>query len=164
MAQEKLLSQSSRNLSKAQRAARKEAEEKVVTNQTVPIASSLLNKEEKECFNKLKKINDSFTEADSESLNFLSQYLYMWTRLKQAHSELSIDDERAISLEKRMFAIDKQINQHMTALCIPLSQRLRLANDMAKVMIEERKLANMEAEKAKPVNPLLALLKDDDDE
>ena len=49
----------------------------------------------------------------------------------------------------------------MKQLCIPLNARLSLANDMAKVMIEEKKLAQMNGE-VKAVNPLLALLEDDD--
>ncbi|KAB3541110.1 hypothetical protein F9229_04645 [Bacillus safensis] len=111
-----------------------------------------------EYFKKLKEYNDSFTEADSNSLNLLAQFLFIWSRLKQAHNEFRIEDEAAISLEKRMISIDKQINQHMVVLCIPLSQRLQLANDMAKVMIEERKLKQMNNQNQQPVNPLLTLL------
>lgn len=48
-------------------------------------------------------------------------------------------------------------------LCIPLSQRFRLANDLAKVMIEEKKLAQMNAEGIQTVNPVLALLEDDNE-
>ncbi|KRU15918.1 hypothetical protein [Bacillus pumilus] len=111
-----------------------------------------------EYFKKLKEYNDSFTEADSNSLNLLAQFLFIWSRLKQAHNEFRIEDEATISLEKRMISIDKQINQHMVVLCIPLSQRLQLANDMAKVMIEERKLEQMNNQNQQPVNPLLTLL------
>ncbi|MDA2491341.1 hypothetical protein [Bacillus cereus] len=50
----------------------------------------------------------------------------------------------------------------MTALCIPLSQRLRLSNEMAKLMIEEKKLEQMNGAVVQEVNPLLTLLKDDD--
>ncbi|KAB3546353.1 hypothetical protein F9231_00500 [Bacillus safensis] len=91
-------------------------------------------------------------------MNLLAQFLFIWSRLKQAHNEFRIEDEAAISLEKRMISIDKQINQHMVVLCIPLSQRLQLANDMAKVMIEERKLKQMNNQNQQPVNPLLTLL------
>ena len=52
----------------------------------------------------------------------------------------------------------------MKQLCIPLSNRLSLANDMAKIMIEEKKLEQMQAESVPTLNPLLALLEDDDDE
>ncbi|MFF2591074.1 hypothetical protein ACFVSS_25200 [Peribacillus butanolivorans] len=139
-------------------AARQEAERLVVTNQTSPKASPLLNAEERKIFNKLKKRNDNYTENDSESLNLLSQYLNMWYKLKQAHNELDIFDERTSDYERRMIAIDKQISQHMSALAIPLSQRFRLANDMAKVMIEEKKLEQMNGIKPQEVNPLMALL------
>ncbi|QHE63104.1 hypothetical protein FHE72_20410 [Rossellomorea vietnamensis] len=148
----------SMKMSKGEISAREAAEAQVLSNDTKPVASSLLNNEELKLFNKLKTHNDNFTEADSNSLNMLAQYLYMWARLKKAHSDLSIEDERALGFEKRMIGIDKQINQHMTALCIPLSQRLRLANELAKVMIEEKKLAEIETETKKEVNPLLAVL------
>ncbi|CAH0208128.1 hypothetical protein SRABI84_02070 [Peribacillus simplex] len=148
-----------RKVSKAELAVRAETEELMVTNQTSPKASPLLNAEERKIFNKLKKRNDTYTENDSESLNLLSQYLHMWTKLKQAHNEFDIFDERASEFEKRMIAIDKQIAVHMSQLCIPLSQRFRLANDMAKVTIEEMKLAQMEKDsQPKEVNPILQLL------
>jgi DNA repair ATPase RecN len=148
-----------RKVSKAEIAARQEAESLLVTNQTTPKASPLLNTEERKIFNKLKKRNGNYTENDSESLNLLSQYLHIWTKLKQAHNGLDIADEDAPDLEKRMIAIDKQISQHMSALAIPLSQRFRLANDMAKVMIEEKKLEQMEQQnKPQEVNPALAIL------
>ncbi|MDM5359688.1 hypothetical protein [Peribacillus sp. ACCC06369] len=150
-----------RKVSKAEISARQQAEAEVVTNQTSPKASSILNSEERKIFFKLRKRNDNYTENDSESLNLLSQYLHMWTKLKQAHNEFDITDERASDFEKRMIAIDKQISQHMSQLCIPLSQRFRLANDMAKVMIEEKKLEQMEKDnQPKEVNPILQLLAD----
>lgn len=145
-------------VSKAEKAAREEAEAAIVTNQTNPKASPTLSKPERKIFNKLKKYNDNFTEADSMSLNLLSQYFHMWHRIKEAHDELDVTDDRTTDLERRMLAIDKQMNQHMSALCIPLSQRLRLANDVAKVMIEEKKLAAMESPKPQETNPLLAVL------
>lgn len=153
-----------RKVSKVELAAREQAEAEVVNNQTKPKASPMLTNEERKIFNKLKKQNDNYTESDSESLNLLAQYLNMWYKLKEAHNALEIADERAVDYERRMIAIDKQIATHMSSLCIPLSQRFRLANDMAKVMIEERKLQQMEVEKRQEVNPLLALLEDDDDE
>ncbi|WP_176520945.1 hypothetical protein [Bacillus cereus] len=48
----------------------------------------------------------------------------------------------------RLEKFNKLINESMKQLCIPLNVRLSLANDMAKVMIEEKKLANMEAQNA----------------
>lgn len=145
-------------VSKAELAAREQAEAEVVSNQTTPKASPMLTPEERKIFNKLKKRNDKYTESDSESLNLLAQYLNVWYRLKLAHNELNIADERASDYERRMIAIDKQIAQHMSSLCIPLSQRFRLANDMAKVMIEEKKLEQMNGAQMAEVNPAFALL------
>lgn len=42
----------------------------------------------------------------------------------------------------------------MKQLCIPLSNRLSLANDMAKIMIEEKKLENMNNQEQLIKNPL----------
>lgn len=153
-----------RKVSKVELAAREQAEAEVVTNLTKPKASPMLTNEERKMFNKLKKRNDNYTENDSESLNLLAQYLTMWYNLKQSYNALGVFDERSGDLERRMIALDKQIASHMSALAIPLSQRYRLANDMAKVMIEEKKLEQMQAEKRVEVNPLLALLYDNDDE
>ncbi|WP_281976062.1 hypothetical protein [Halobacillus litoralis] len=154
----KSVSQMTSHISKAERDARKEAEDQVVNNHTVPKVYDNLNKEERKVFHRLKKYNDNFTEADSISLNMVSMYIIMWSQLKEAHNELDIMDERLAGLERRITAIDKQINQHMTALCIPLNARLKLANDLAKTMIEEKKLEQMEGTKEFPVNPLDAVL------
>lgn len=154
----KSVSQMSMKMSKAEMQARQEAEAEVVTNQTKPKASPILTNEERKIFNKLKKRNDHFTESDSDSLNLLAQYLHRWNVLKQALNDLDPLDEQAHSLERRLIAIDKQINQHMIALCIPLGQRLKLANDMAKTLIEEKKLEQMQTEKRQEINPLLAVL------
>lgn len=158
----KSVKEMSMKMSKAEIAAREKMEAEIVTNQTFPKASTMLSKAEKKVFSKLKRYNDNFTEADSTSLNMLAQYIDIWNRLKEAHNALDITDERSADIEKRMTAIDKQIAQHMTALCIPLSQRLRLSNELAKVMIEQQKLEQMN--QAQTVNPLLAMLEDDDDE
>ncbi|WP_078548816.1 hypothetical protein [Litchfieldia alkalitelluris] len=159
----KPVNQMSMKMSKDERATRKKMEDKYVTNKTNPKASPILNKTERKIFNNLKNQNENFTVADSDSLNMLAQYLHMWNRIKQAANDLDIADERTPDLERRMIAIDKQSSQHMTALCIPLSQRLRLANDMTKVMIEEKKLAQMNGD-GKQVNPLLELLAEIDDD
>lgn len=154
----KSVTQMSMKMSKAEMQARQDMEAEVVTNQTKPKASPILTNEERKIFNKLKKRNDHFTESDSDSLNLLAQYLHRWNVLKQALNDLDPLDEQAHSLERRLIAIDKQINQHMIALCIPLGQRLKLANDMAKTLIEEKRLEQMQTEKRQEVNPLLAVL------
>lgn len=154
----KSVNQMSKNLTKAEISAREEAEEQVVTNQTKPKPNKELSKVERKVFHKLKKYNDQFTEADSISLNMLSSYMIMWQELKDARDQLDILDERMPVVERRLLALDKVIKEHMTALCIPLNSRLKLANDMAKVMIEERKLEQMENENKPEQNPLMAVL------
>ncbi len=154
----KSVAQMTMKMSKDDIQARQEAEAMVVTNQTKPKASPMLKKEEKKIFNKLKKRNDNFTEGDSDSLNLLAQYLHRWYQLKELLDSLNPLDDQAGSLERRMIGIDKQINQHMTALCMPLSQRLRLANDMAKITVEERKLEQMESQQKQEINPVYAVL------
>ncbi|MFC0469566.1 hypothetical protein ACFFHM_03245 [Halalkalibacter kiskunsagensis] len=152
------VSELKRHITKAELTARKEAEAQVVTNQTTPKASPMLSKEERKLFNKIKKRSTNFTEADSESLNLLVHYLNRWYTLKQLLDDLDPLDEQATDIERRMIALDKQITVHMSALCLPLSQRLRLANDLAKVLIEEKKLASMNGQQKVEVNPALAIL------
>jgi len=81
----------------------------------------------------------------------------MWDKLKEVHEQLNLLDDQSHSLERRMLAFDKAIKEHMSALCISLNTRLKLANDMAKVMFEERKLDQMKT-KQQTVNPLDAVL------
>lgn len=78
--------------------------------------------------------------------------------------ELEIFDELSVDLEKRIHAYERSIIAHMKDLCIPLSQRLRLSNDIAKLMIEEKKLEQMNQQNNQAINPLMALLEEDDDE
>ncbi|MED1565334.1 hypothetical protein [Bacillus paramycoides] len=159
----KSVSQMTRKISKAEKQAREEMERKLVRNlQSKPEAWLSMNKKELEVFNKLTKLNENFTEADSISLSMLASSLYNYEELSAAARELDIYDEARGSLERRTLAYDKAVQQHMAALSIPLSQRLRLSNEMAKLMIEEKKLANMEAQNTQTINPLLALLEDDD--
>jgi hypothetical protein len=118
-----------------------------------------LSKEEKKAFNRLAKLNDSFNEADSKSLTILTRSLYRYSLLNDVLNDLDPLDEQSASLERRIHAYDKAITTHMSLLNIPLTQRLRMANDMAKVMIEEKKLEQMEnSAQPKEINPLLAVL------
>lgn len=148
----------SMKMSKAEIAAREEMEAKVVTNVTKPKALSILTSEERKVFNKLKKYNDQFTEADSINLNQIAIYHVRWTELHVASQMYDLFSAEKAEAEKRMLALDKQINKLMQDLAIPLSSRYKLANDLAKVMIEEKKLAQMEGPQMKEVNPLLAVL------
>jgi len=117
-----------------------------------------LSKEEKKTFNKYVKLNDTFKEADSTSLSILVRCMYRYSLLNDALNGLDPLDERTVSLERRIHAYDKQIVLHMNLLCIPLSQRLKMANDMAKVEIEQKKMEQMNGNKPPEVNPLLTLL------
>ncbi|MFY0762149.1 hypothetical protein AB1K32_25445 [Metabacillus dongyingensis] len=167
MTQHKLLNQSSRNYSKAQVAAKQEAEDAVVTNGTKPIANEIVksNKLLLKIFNQLRKLNDHFTEGDSISLNTLVFNIYIKSANEQKLLSLDVTDDEYERYLIRLEKINKQINESMKQLCVPLSSRLSLANDMAKVMIEEKKLEQMEKDnQPKEINPLLALLADMDDD
>lgn len=115
-------------------------------------------------FNKFVKLNDNFTESDSTSLSLLVSSLYAYEELKQAIQDTDILDDSRGGLERRALAYDKALQQHMSALSISLSQRMKMMNDMAKTMIEEKKLEQMNQQNIQAVNPLMALLEDDDDE
>ncbi|MFP8643357.1 hypothetical protein ACLHWY_17665 [Priestia aryabhattai] len=155
----KSVKQMTRKISKAERKAREEAEAKVVTNlQLKPVPQGQLNEVQQIIFNNLVKLNDSFTIADSISLTMLARSMHRYNVLNDVLHELDVLDEEAASLEKRIYAFDKSIIAHMNLLCIPLSQRLRLSNDMARLAIEEKKLEQMNEQKPQEVNPLLAIL------
>lgn len=164
MAQEKLLANTRRNLSKAQIAARKQAEELVVTNATVPKPSEIIrnNPPMKKLFNRVKKYNDHFTEADSIALSTLSFNLHLKHINETQLAALDVTDDECERYLLRLDKLDRKINDSMKQLCIPLNSRLSLANDMAKIMLEEKKLQQMNNE-GSVVNPLLALLEDDDE-
>ncbi|MGG0412948.1 hypothetical protein [Peribacillus simplex] len=163
MAQEKLLSQSRRKLSKAQISAKQEAENLVVTNATKPKANEITKyvKPMLKLFNQLKKLNDHFTEADSIALNTLTFNLHLKVLNEQHLVTLHITDDEYERYLVRLDKFNKQINESMKQLCIPLNSRLSLANDMAKVMIEEKKLAQMEKDgQPKELHPSLQLIED----
>ncbi|PEF42405.1 hypothetical protein CON72_03825 [Bacillus wiedmannii] len=161
----KSIDQVKQKMSKAEREARTEAEKQVVTNiQTKPKAYSFVSKPMKRIFNKLIKLNENFTESDSMSLSMLTKSLYRYELLNNRLEELDELDELSVDLEKRIHAYERSITAHMKDLCIPLSQRLRLSNDIAKLMIEEKKLEQMNQQNKQEANPLLALLEEDDDE
>jgi len=155
----------SRKISKDEKNARKMAENEIkAVGIGTPEPIMPLNDSELTIFEKYVSLNDSFNAADSTALTLLVKSLYRYTEIDQAIGELDVMDENRPSLIRQVSTYDKAIQQHSAALSLSLTARLRMANDMAKVMIEEKKLANMEAEKVQAVNPLLALLEDDDDE
>jgi len=155
----KSVSQMTRKISKAERKAREEAEAKYVTNlQSKPEPQGRLNESQQIIFDNIVKLNDNFTIADSISLTMLARALHRYNLLNDVLHELDILDEQVASLEKRIHAYEKSITAHMNLLCIPLNQRLRLANDMARIAIEEKKLEDMNNQQPQEVNPLLAIL------
>ena len=150
-----------RKISKLEKQTRQDMEEKVnnmAPKKPKPIFN--LSKEEKKVFRKYVKLNDTFNEADSTSLSILARSMYRYTVLSDALNDLDPLVEQTVSLERRIHAYDKAIVLHMNLLCIPLSQRLKMANDMAKVEIEQKKLEQMNGNKLPEVNPLLELLND----
>jgi hypothetical protein len=157
----KSVKQMTSNISKAERQAREEAEAKVVTNlksKPEPCFPTIFNDEKRAIFDRLSALNESFTEADSISLSMLTISLYRYNELYEALRTIDILDERTASLEKRIHAYEKSITAHMNLLCIPLNQRLRLANDMARLAIEKKKLEDINNQQPQEVNPLLAIL------
>lgn len=150
-----------KNLTKDEIFARLEAESMVVTNATSPKPNDIVksNPAMKKLFNQLKKLNDHFTESDSIALNTLVFNMYLKSRNERKLSEL---DDEAEDYERYLIRIEKLnklVNETMKQLCIPLNARLSLANDMAKIMVEERKLSQIEeANREAPINPLLAVL------
>ncbi|PGA21963.1 hypothetical protein COL65_02420 [Priestia aryabhattai] len=157
----KSVSQMTRKMSKAERQAREEAEAQVVTNlksKPEPCFFMSLNEEQKAIFERFAALNENFTEADSISLTILSINLYHYNELYEVLHEMDVLDERAASLERRLHAYEKTITAHMNLLCIPLNQRLRLANDMARLAIEEKKLEEMNNQQPVEENPLWEVL------
>ncbi|MED3831932.1 hypothetical protein [Peribacillus frigoritolerans] len=156
------ISNSKSKVSKFERQARTEMEAKVANmapSKPKPMFS--LSKEQRKIFNRYVKLNDTFNEADSTSLTLLTYSMYRYTLIHEYMNTLDVLDERNVQLERRALAFDKAINTHMSALSIPLTQRLRMSNDMAKAMIEEKKLEQMEKDnQPKEVNPILQLLAD----
>ncbi|MCM2532171.1 hypothetical protein NDK43_06885 [Neobacillus pocheonensis] len=129
-----------RHNSKAQIEARQQAESQVVTNATKPLPNAIVksNKAMKKLFKQLIALNDPFTEADGISLNTLTYNLHLKAQNEQKLLEFDIEDEQYERFLVRLEKIDKKINESMKQLCLPLTNRLSLANDMAKVMIEEK--------------------------
>jgi len=152
-----------RKISKEERKERQKAEEMVVNAvKTPPKPVGNLKEAQKALFDDYVKLNDNFSESDSTSLTALARSVHRQNVLIERLEELDELDERALEIERRIHAYERSIVQQMNLLCIPLNQRLKLAHDVAKLAIEERKLANTEAENLPTVNPLLALLEEDD--
>ncbi|MFS8185619.1 hypothetical protein ACMG4J_02520 [Rossellomorea marisflavi] len=154
-----------KHLTKGEIEARKEAEAKIFSDDSKPRPNEIVqsNNEMMVIFNQLSNLNEYYTEADSISLNTLVFNLYLKFQNEQYMSSLDISDDNYERFIIRLEKFNKQINESMKQLCIPLSNRLSLANDMAKIMIEEKKLEKMKEQNKQEVNPLLSLLEDDDE-
>ena len=151
----------SKNLTKGELEARKEAETQVFKDKSEPVFADFnTTKFEKKLFEKLVEINDNFTGADSTSLSILTRSLYRFQVLNNTLDSLDPTDDQCSGLEKRIHAYERSINQHMNMLCIPLNQRLRLTHDLAKIMIEEKKLEQMNNKEAQKINPAYKLLEE----
>jgi len=149
----------SRKISKDEKIARKQAENEIkAVGIGTPEPVMALNDSELTIFEKYVSLNDSFNAADSTALTLLVKSLYRYTEIDQAIGELDVLDDRRAGLIRQVSTYDKAVQQHSAALSLSLTARLRMANDMAKVMIEEKKLANMEAPQVQEINPLLAVL------
>ncbi|WP_338705248.1 hypothetical protein [Priestia aryabhattai] len=155
----KSVSEMTAKISKIEQKERENAEKQVkALGKSVPEPVTAMNDIELTIFEKYAALNDNFNEFDSTALSLLVNSLYQYNELNVAIKELDILDDRRAGLVRQQATYDKAIQQHATALSLSLTNRLRMANEMAKVAIEEKKLANMEAPQVQEVNPLLAVL------
>ncbi|MFT7830049.1 hypothetical protein [Priestia megaterium] len=146
-------------ISKDERIEREKAEKQVETiGIGTPEPVMALNDTELKIFNKYVSLNDSFNTADSTALTLLVKSLYRYTEIDRAIGELDVLDDRRAGLIRQASIYDKAVQQHSKDLSLSLTNRLRMANDMAKVAIEEKKLSNMETPQVQEVNPLFAVL------
>lgn len=151
-------------VSKDERIEREKAEKRVqAMGKSKPEPVTPMNEAELAIFNKYAQLNDNFNEFDSTALSLLVKSLYHYNEYAQVVNELDVLDERRVGLIRQMLAFDKTIQQHCAALSISLTSRLRMANDMAKVAIEEKKLEQMNSQQPQEVNPLYALLREIDE-
>lgn len=139
----KSVQHSTRKMKKEDREMREEMEDKYVTDKTSPTIILPLSKDARKIFNRLKKRNEHFTEDDSASLTALAFALSEKGKSMELLQEYKPLSDEYRFLTKNISDYDKQAIQHMTALSIPLKDRLRLANEMTKIAIEERKLEAM---------------------
>ncbi|MDF2015555.1 hypothetical protein [Priestia megaterium] len=155
----KSIANNKQKMSKEERKMREEAEERIANQvKTPPKPTGTLKEAQKSLFDNYVKLNDNFSESDSTSLTALTRSVHRQNVLIERLEELDELDEKALELERRIHAYERSIVQQMTLLCIPLNQRLRMASDMAKTMIEEKKLEQMNEQQPQEVNPLLAIL------
>lgn len=151
------------NRTKAQIEAREIAESLIVTDGTKPTMNEVVknNPVMKKTFNKLKKLSPFFTDADSKDLNTMAYNLYL--KSEQEQKLIAIDEEYELNEDydkilNRLEKIDKKIDTASKNLNIPLSQRLRMSSDLAKLYLEQKKLDAMSQQPQQQINPLMKVL------
>jgi len=150
---------SNRKLSKLARRVREEEEAKIMgSERTIPKPARYLDKEGKKEFKRFVKLHEHLSEADSEDLSQLCQYIVLHRDAVKQTRELDVMSDEYGKHLTNLLKLDKLISGYMVQLCLTYKERLRLANEIAKIKIEEQKLAMMESPKVQEVNPLLAVL------
>lgn len=149
------------NLSKPQIEAREMAQNLIVTNGTKPTMNNVVknNPVMKKTFNKLKKLSDLFTDADSKDLNTMAYNLC----LKEIQEEKLVAIDESIGMDEnydhilnRLEKLDKKIDTASKNLGLTLTQRLRISSDLAKVYLEQKRLDAM-SQPQQQENPLLKI-------
>ncbi|QBJ67106.1 hypothetical protein C3496_12315 [Bacillus anthracis] len=152
---------SNRKLSKMARRIREEEEAKVMgVELPKPQPANYLDFEGKKMFEKFVELHNHLSEADSEDLSQLCQYIVLHRKAVERIDELDILSGEYGKHLTQIVKLDKLINGYMVQLCLTYRERLRLANELAKLRIEEEKLKTMNGAQQQEENPLLDLLKE----
>ncbi|MED3552527.1 hypothetical protein [Cytobacillus praedii] len=120
----------------------------------------------KKLFNKIKKYSEYFTEDASDDINLLvvslyqrdiqEEKLFKVMENEEAHGALDDEYER---IQLRLNKINKDIDTARKNLGLSMNAKLRMANDLAKIMLEQKKIENMSGNsQPKEVNPVEALM------
>ncbi|MGR5963447.1 hypothetical protein ACT7DB_00580 [Bacillus cereus] len=151
------------NLSKPQIEAREMAQNLIVTNGTKPTMNDVVknNPVMKKTFNKLKKLSDLFTDADSKDLNTMAFNLYL--KAEQERKLIAIDESIELNenydhILNRLEKLDKKIDTASKNLGLTLTQRLRMSSDLAKLYLEQQ-ILNATSQPQQQENPLMNILK-----
>ncbi|TKJ07539.1 hypothetical protein FC702_05265 [Bacillus cereus] len=129
-----------------------------------PKPAKYLDAEGKKEFAKFVKYHEHLSEADSEDLSQLCQYIVLYRKAVEPTHELDVLSDEYGKHLTNLLKLDKLISGYMVQLCLTYKERLRLANELAKLRIEEEKLKNINGQKQQQANnPLLELLKEIDD-
>lgn len=156
---------SNRKLSKMARRIREEEEAKILgVDVPKPKPAKYLDAEGKKEFAKFVKYHEHLSEADSEDLSQLCQYIVLYRKAVEPTHELDVLSDEYGKHLTNLLKLDKLISGYMVQLCLTYKERLRLANELAKLRIEEEKLKSINGQKQQQANnPLLDLLKEIDE-